>query len=112
MCKHQHVLHAGTHAHNANAQTYRHSTNAHMHTKYVHQTSYVSTTKLLTIYLYYDTYVHYYYLQVLWPYLLEFLIPEQYTRGFGMLTRCIHHIASKKKTEEAEDYELDYEVSG
>ena len=51
-------------------------------------------------------------LQVLWPYLLEFLIPEQYTRGFGMLTRCVHHIASKKRAEEAEDYELDFEVSG
>ena len=51
-------------------------------------------------------------MQVLWPYLLEFIVPEQYTRGFGMLTRCIHHIASKKRAEEAEDYELDFEVAG
>ena len=29
-----------------------------------------------------------------------------------MLTRCIHHIASKKRAEEAEDYELDFEVAG
>jgi len=29
-----------------------------------------------------------------------------------MLARCIHHIASKKRAEEAEDYELDFEVVG
>ena len=49
---------------------------------------------------------------MLWPFILEFLVPEQYTRGFGMLTRCIHHIASKKRAEEAEDYELDFDVVG
>ena len=50
--------------------------------------------------------------KVLWPYLLEFIVPEQYTRGFAMLTRCIHHIASKKRAEEAEDYEIDFDVAG
>ncbi|XP_065915103.1 maestro heat-like repeat-containing protein family member 1 [Dysidea avara] len=49
--------------------------------------------------------------EVLWPYLLEFIVPEQYTRGFAMLTRCIHHIASKKRAEEAEDYEIDFDVA-
>jgi hypothetical protein len=47
--------------------------------------------------------------EVLWPYLLEFLKPLEYTEAFGILTRSIAHIAKKKREDKDEDYLLDYE---
>ena len=54
----------------------------------------------------------YLYAQVLWPYLLELVVPEKFTDGAGVLCRCLATIAKKKREENAEDYELDYETQG
>ena len=51
-------------------------------------------------------------LQVLWPYLLEFLKPVEYTEAFAILTRSLAHIASKKREAKDEDYILDFEQQG
>lgn len=47
---------------------------------------------------------------VLWPYLLELVVPEKYTEAAGVVCRCLATIANKKREENAEDYELDYET--
>ncbi|KAJ8303306.1 hypothetical protein KUTeg_019702 [Tegillarca granosa] len=47
---------------------------------------------------------------VLWPYLLELLVPEKYTESAGVVCKCISHIANKKREEKSEDYEIDYEA--
>ena len=47
-------------------------------------------------------------LQVLWPYLLEFIVPVQYMGAVGIVSRCIADIAKKKREEEADDYELNF----
>ena len=49
-------------------------------------------------------------LQVLWPYLLECLVPEPFTFAMSSLCRCIDHIAAKKREEQAEDFAIDFEV--
>lgn len=48
-------------------------------------------------------------LQVLWPYLLECLVPEPFTFAMSSLCRCISHIAAKKREEQAEDFAIDFE---
>ena len=48
-------------------------------------------------------------LQVLWPYLLEFLVPVQYMRAVSIVSRCIADIAKKKREAEADDYELNFD---
>ena len=50
--------------------------------------------------------------QVLWPYLLEFLVPVGYTRSLGIVCRCVADIAAQKRAKEAEDYYLDFEELG
>jgi hypothetical protein len=50
--------------------------------------------------------------QVLWPYLLELVVPEKYTEAAGVVCRCLATIANKKREENAEDYDLDYETQG
>lgn len=47
---------------------------------------------------------------VLWPYLLECLIPEPYTHAMSHLCRCICHLATKKREEQAPDFNIDFEV--
>ncbi|XP_067055526.1 maestro heat-like repeat-containing protein family member 1 [Acropora muricata] len=47
---------------------------------------------------------------VLWPYLLECLVPEPFTFAMSSLCRCIDHIAAKKREEQAEDFAIDFEV--
>ncbi|XP_060572841.1 maestro heat-like repeat-containing protein family member 1, partial [Ruditapes philippinarum] len=47
---------------------------------------------------------------VLWPYLLELVVPEKYTEAAGVVCRCLATIANKKREENAEDYDLDYET--
>ena len=54
--------------------------------------------------------VHFCALQVLWPYLLECLVPEPFTFAMSSLCRCIDHIAAKKREEQAEDFAIDFEV--
>ncbi|XP_060075327.1 maestro heat-like repeat-containing protein family member 1 isoform X2 [Ylistrum balloti] len=48
--------------------------------------------------------------QVLWPYLLELIVPEQYTEAAGVLCKCLAHLSNKKREENADDYEIDYET--
>ena len=50
--------------------------------------------------------------QVLWPYLIEFLVPVDYTLSVGIVAKCVATIGDKKREEEAEDYELNYEEMG
>ncbi|XP_061166579.1 maestro heat-like repeat-containing protein family member 1 isoform X3 [Saccostrea echinata] len=47
---------------------------------------------------------------VLWPFLLEMIVPEQYTEAGCVVCKCLAHLANKKREEKAEDYDLDYEV--
>ena len=48
-------------------------------------------------------------LQVLWPYLLEFIVPVQYMKAVGIVSRCIADIAKRKREAEADDYELNFD---
>ena len=48
-------------------------------------------------------------LKVLWPYLLELLVPEQYTRASGALCKSLAHLALKKREEQADDYDIDFD---
>ena len=43
---------------------------------------------------------------MLWPYLLETLVPEQYSNSVGAVCRSLAHLAQKKREENAEDYEI------
>ncbi|CAG2193325.1 unnamed protein product [Mytilus edulis] len=47
---------------------------------------------------------------VLWPYLLELIVPEQYTEAQGVVCKCLSHLATKKRKEQTEDYEIDFET--
>ena len=51
-------------------------------------------------------------LQVLWPYLLEFVVPVQYTGAVGVVSRCIADIGKGKREEEADDYDLNFDELG
>jgi hypothetical protein len=53
-----------------------------------------------------------YLVQVLWPYLLEMVVPEQYTNAVGAVCRSLAYLADKKRTENAQDYEINYEEEG
>jgi hypothetical protein len=47
--------------------------------------------------------------EVLWPYLLEFIVPVQYMKAVGIVSRCIADIAKRKREAEADDYELNFD---
>jgi hypothetical protein len=47
--------------------------------------------------------------EVLWPYLLEFIVPVQYTGAVGIVSRCIADIGKGKREEEADDYDLNFD---
>ncbi|XP_012944683.1 maestro heat-like repeat-containing protein family member 1 isoform X2 [Aplysia californica] len=47
---------------------------------------------------------------VLWPYLLELVVPEQYTQAAGTLCKSLAFLAHKKRSEQAEDYEIEFET--
>ncbi|XP_025115241.1 maestro heat-like repeat-containing protein family member 1 isoform X3 [Pomacea canaliculata] len=47
---------------------------------------------------------------VLWPYLLELVVPEQYTIATGAVCRSLAYLAQKKREENAEDYEINFDV--
>lgn len=49
-------------------------------------------------------------LQVLWPYLLECLVPEPFTHAMNPLCRCICHLATKKREEQTADFTIDFDV--
>ncbi|XP_074645058.1 maestro heat-like repeat-containing protein family member 1 [Tubulanus polymorphus] len=46
---------------------------------------------------------------VLWPYLLEFIVPDQYVEALGSVCKCIAHLAGKKREENADDYMIVYD---
>eukprot|EP00039_Didymoeca_costata_P018820 m.335101 g.335101 ORF g.335101 m.335101 type:complete len:1638 (-) comp17516_c0_seq1:85-4998(-) len=47
---------------------------------------------------------------VLWPYLLEFIVPEQYTRAIPIIAKSLGTLAEKMRDEDDEIYDLDYDV--
>ena len=47
---------------------------------------------------------------VFWPFLLEFLVPVQYTEAIGAVCQSLVYIASSKRENTEEDYILDYET--
>ncbi|XP_071959367.1 maestro heat-like repeat-containing protein family member 1 [Antedon mediterranea] len=48
---------------------------------------------------------------VLWPYLLEFLIPVQYTTALGPICRNLASLTAKKREEQSEDYMIDFDIA-
>jgi len=46
---------------------------------------------------------------VLWPFLLETIIPIQYTEALSIVTKCTAFVAGKKRESEAEDYMIDFD---
>lgn len=46
---------------------------------------------------------------VLWPSLLEFIAPYEYLEAAGVVSRCLAAIAGKKRQQNDEDYELNFE---
>lgn len=50
--------------------------------------------------------------KVLWPFLLEFLVPVEYTLSCGIVCKCITDIAVKKKAGQDEDFNLNFEELG
>ncbi|GAM28545.1 hypothetical protein SAMD00019534_117210, partial [Acytostelium subglobosum LB1] len=46
---------------------------------------------------------------VLWPYLFESITPIEYTGAAAIVAKCIGHIASNKREQEAEDYYIDFD---
>ncbi len=47
---------------------------------------------------------------VLWPLLLEYVIPAEYTEALPVVTMCLANLAQKLSAEENEKFDLDYEV--
>ena len=45
----------------------------------------------------------------LWPYLFETIIPAQFTEALSVVSKCLAHIASIKRQEEATDYIIDFD---
>jgi hypothetical protein len=50
-------------------------------------------------------------LQVLWPFLLEFLIQEKFSSAITALCKCIGHIASKMREDQDESFYVDFDAS-
>jgi len=50
--------------------------------------------------------------QVLWPYLLELLVIDEYSNSVGVLSCSINNIASRKRTNGDADYNIDFIVNG
>eukprot|EP00040_Diaphanoeca_grandis_P032327 m.195702 g.195702 ORF g.195702 m.195702 type:complete len:1632 (-) comp32581_c2_seq1:207-5102(-) len=48
--------------------------------------------------------------QVLWPYLLEFIVPVQYSSALPVVTKCLGNLAEALREEDDEAYDIDYEV--
>lgn len=45
---------------------------------------------------------------VLWPYLLEFIVPEEYTNAMGAVCQNVGYLASKKRTQDTDDFKIDF----
>ena len=46
---------------------------------------------------------------VLWPYLMELLIPRQYAGAVPTVCRCLGHIALKKRAENSPELAIDWQ---
>jgi len=46
--------------------------------------------------------------EVLWPYLLQMILPVQYTRAISPVCKNLAYLATKKRDEEAADYQIDF----
>eukprot|EP00795_Rhopilema_esculentum_P001016 gene1016-15340_t len=46
--------------------------------------------------------------EVLWPYLLQLLVPVQYTEASACLCKSLSFLATKKREEESADYQIDF----
>lgn len=51
-------------------------------------------------------------LQVLWPYLLEFLTPVRFTGALTPLCRSLVHLALKRQEAGADDFLIQYNANG
>ncbi len=49
---------------------------------------------------------------VLWPFLLEFLVPLEYTRSSGIVCKCLADIAVKKRAKQEDEFNLNFEELG
>lgn len=49
---------------------------------------------------------------MLWPSLLEFIAPVEYTEAIRIVSRCISAVAGKKREQNADDYEITFEELG
>ena len=49
---------------------------------------------------------------VLWPYLLEFLVPVQFTHSVGIVCKCVTHIAVQKSERKDDDFTINFEELG
>ena len=49
---------------------------------------------------------------MLWPYLIEFVTPVEYTGALGVVCKCVASIGFKKRKAQAEDFKLDYTAQG
>ena len=47
---------------------------------------------------------------VLWPYLLEFVVPVQYSSALPVVTKCLGTLADTLREDDDESYDIDYEV--
>ncbi|EAL61864.1 hypothetical protein DDB_G0291161 [Dictyostelium discoideum AX4] len=46
---------------------------------------------------------------ILWPYLFEFILPEQYTAAIPVVTKSLTYIALSKKSVDSDDYYIDFD---
>jgi hypothetical protein len=49
---------------------------------------------------------------VLWPYLLEAIVPAKYTNAVAIVAKCLGHIAALKREENTSDYIIDFDKAG
>lgn len=47
--------------------------------------------------------------EVMWPYLLELVVPHQYTGAASIVNKCLAYIAGRKRETDAQDYYLDFD---
>jgi hypothetical protein len=47
---------------------------------------------------------------VLWPYLIEFIVPVDYTEALPTICKCLSHLANKFAEEESDSYDVNFDV--
>ena len=51
-------------------------------------------------------------LQVLWPYCLEYLVPEQYTDAMCSICKAVTHVAKRLREQASDDFIVDFDKHG